>query len=615
MWPVNNLVIIKNLRVGQKLALMGFVFMIPFAAVCYKLIASVDRLGIQFAGQESRGLEYCAPMLKLLPALQQRRELNSLATPDHPLTRELAANAAEIQSQIQAVDEVNRRLNSLLKTTPKWEVLKSECLEWIKPGQPEVQAAAFNHDTEIISHALAFLTYIGDASNLTLDPDLDTYYLMDVLVFKAPKLTELLAQSWTFTRAGTNGPDSAERARQYSRLATLVADVNAEISTAMQKAFDFNPSLPAGLALPHEAAVTAIHQVLDQQTHADAEALPESETSALLQNVTTQLAPFFQMESALSSSIQDLLRKRIERFRSGLTHTLAGAALGLLLVSVIGYYISHDITGSLGAFVRTARELASGNLDAAVTVGARNDEVGELGRTFTTMVEALREARKKLLDTNNELMSLNEKLSDATQAKSRLLATMSHEIRTPMNAIIGMTELTLNTRLNSSQREYLETVRQSAESLLTLLNNILDFSKIEAGKIVLETIDFNLRDTLGEVVQTLAVRAQAKSLELTLRVLPDVSDMVVGDPHRLRQIIFNLIGNSLKFTKQGEVIVQVSQEKVTDYEVWLRFEVKDTGIGIAPEQEGKTSSRPSSRWMPPPPANLARHRTRPRHYL
>ena len=126
--------------------------------------------------------------------------------------------------------------------------------------------------------------------------------------------------------------------------------------------------------------------------------------------------------------------------------------------------------------------------------------------------------------------------------------------------------------------------------MLTLLNDILDFSKIEAGKVELEKIDFNLRDTLGEVVQTLAVRAHTKGLELTLHIRPDVSDAINGDPHRLKQVMLNLIGNALKFTKQGEISVQVSHERMGESEVWLRFAVKDTGIGITPEQRVKTFS-------------------------
>jgi signal transduction histidine kinase/DNA-binding response OmpR family regulator/HPt (histidine-containing phosphotransfer) domain-containing protein len=581
----NNFSIIKNLKVGQKLALMGVVFMIPFAAVTYKLITSVDTLGVEFASQESRGLEYCAPLMKLLQALQERRELDCLATSDRPLTEQLAANAAEIKREIQAVDAVDRRLNSILNTTPKWEQRKAECREWIEQNRPIDDA--FNWDTRIIGDVLTFITDVGDTSNLTLDPDIDTYYSMDVLVFKGPKLTEWLAETWTLAREGISGTDSAERALQFQRLATLIEDVQREINVAMQKVYDYNTTLPAKLALPHEAAATTIQEVLDRENRARTLASPGGDPAKADVDVTTQLSTLFQMESTLSATIQDLLQKRIDHLQSGVTHTLFWAGLGLLLVSVIGYFISRDITSSLGGLVGTARELASGNLDAVVTIGQRRDQLGELGRTFTTMLEALREARQKLLDTNRELMSLNEKLSDATQAKSRLLATMSHEIRTPMNAIIGMTELTLNTRLNPSQREYLETVRNSAESLLTLLNDILDFSKIEAGKVVLEAIDFNLRDTLGDVVQTLAVRAHAKELELTLHVLPDVPDAIVGDPHKLRQIMFNLIGNAVKFTKSGEVIVEIGQERAEKSEAWLRFAVKDTGIGIAPEQQAK----------------------------
>ncbi|MEI9962510.1 MAG: hypothetical protein WDM76_15745, partial [Limisphaerales bacterium] len=148
------------------------------------------------------------------------------------------------------------------------EQLKAECKEWIKPQRRQLDTEVFNRDTEIIMDALAFITSVGDTSNLTLDPDLDTYYLMDVLVFKGPKLTEWLAQSWTLTREGSNGPDAAMRSGQLRRLRTLIVDVNTEINTAMQKAYDFNSSLPAKLALPHEAGISTIEQILDEQTRA-----------------------------------------------------------------------------------------------------------------------------------------------------------------------------------------------------------------------------------------------------------------------------------------------------------------------------------------------------------
>ncbi|SET62724.1 two-component sensor histidine kinase BarA [Thalassotalea agarivorans] len=283
---------------------------------------------------------------------------------------------------------------------------------------------------------------------------------------------------------------------------------------------------------------------------------------------------------------------------------IAIVIIGTIISGFFSLRLIQQVTRPVSSMVQAVDRIREGKLESRISgqligelnflksgINAMAQSLGNYRDEMTRSIEQatidLRESLEQFEIQNVELGIAKRKAQEANRVKSEFLANMSHELRTPLNGVIGFTRQVLKTPLTETQRDYLQTIERSANNLLTIINDILDFSKLDAGKMTIEHIPFNLRDAIEDAVTLLASSAHKKNIEISLRIAPQISDNLIGDAMRIKQVLTNLAGNAIKFTSEGNVTIDVEATQTDDNNILLSFAVADTGIGMTTEQQNK----------------------------
>ena len=336
----------KNLKVWQKLLVMGVILMLPFGAVTWRMVSSINTLGTEFARQESRGLEYYSPLLVLLKDLQEQRGLTSLwLSGDATIKGRLDAKRLDVERDVKMLDEVDQRLDESLQLRATWTELSDEIRTLATRSANATPAASFEMHSQTIQKTIALVTAVGDASKLTLDPDLDSYYLMNVIIFQGPELAEVVAQARGLgsSIAANRGSDPAQ-IEELNRLAILMGFLQKKVDDSFSKTAQANGTLKTQMDGESRSTAGAIQLATDRATKLVASRGQGANAAEYFDALTPSVESLFATQEREHAALNVLLDKRISGFQWEIAQTLAWAGLGLLVVSAVGFVMTRDMT-------------------------------------------------------------------------------------------------------------------------------------------------------------------------------------------------------------------------------------------------------------------------------
>lgn len=383
----------RNLKTWQKLAMMGLVFMVPFAVVTFKMTSSINAMGVDFARLEVRGLEVYAPALDLLKSLQIHRAMaNAWLHGDQSFKERLVGQRKEVEDSMKAFDEVEQRLTAVGKLTEQWNAVHTDAIDLIKKTPSLSADESFARHSSVIAGMVSLIANLGDVSNLAHDPDLDMKRLVDVLVFQGPELSEALSRARGFGMGVmASATRTEEQVERLNRDAVLVEFLAAKLDESMTMALQSNAALRPELEGPAQATSDVVLEATAEISKLTRGTGTVRNPEAYFIALTASVDSIFNLEKRIATSLTGSLNARIAALRMDILRTLAWAGFGLLVVSAIAVYIMRDITVTLGRLVERANRIAVGDLTMPPASTARKDELGVLSDAFDRMVVALNE--------------------------------------------------------------------------------------------------------------------------------------------------------------------------------------------------------------------------------